>query len=212
MNKIPPKILKYFKYAVEFKCKITPPPKTSTELNFIIQNFEKLSAIDYLTNTSLNDVSIIENQGFWMKIVFNPVFNRSKVAPVFSDDDKINDDKSELKSKHIQAKLIENLDNLIAIPRYLYLKNDNSGFLSNRTHLKFNYDLSTKGSMYHNKFELSNASNNSAFIYVTKCDPPIDKYKLRASIRHNFSHFHKIDNIEIKTNPYLIVKNLQEPL
>ncbi|KAI5963495.1 uncharacterized protein KGF55_002375 [Candida pseudojiufengensis] len=207
------KLIKYFKSTIEFRCKITPPPKSSSELNFIIENFEKLGTIEYLVNTTLNDVSIIENDGFWLKIIFNPILKRSRFGPILSEEEMPTlDKKSDLVSKTIKSKFINNLYNLIAIPRYLYLKNDNPGFFTNTNHLKFVYDLSSKGSIFYNKFKLSNSSIEHPFITIIESDPTINKFKLRASIRHNYQYFHKIDNIEIIDDARRILQNLQEPL
>lgn len=207
MSKIPKRFHQYFKYAVSFKCKIIPPPKTSSEQQFIIENLQKLATVDILKSTKLNLEEMIKD-GFQLKILFNPAYKKSMLLPVSIDEDA--EPITELQSRNVanRDKLVRKLDSLIAIPRYLYVENDEK-FLRNERQIQFTHELSEKGRFLTGKYDLSLSSIENPIVSLTRADEKLNNYGLRAAIRHNVLHFHKFQSIEINTNYRYILSQLE---
>ncbi|KAI5960704.1 hypothetical protein CANMA_003966 [Candida margitis] len=207
MSKIPKRFQQYFRHAVSFKCKVVPPPKTPSELQFITQSFQNLGTIDLLKSTALNPEELTR-AGFQLNILFNPVYEKSWFSPVSSNDEFALNADSPQRNIMVRDKLVKKLENLIAIPRYLYVENDEK-FLSDQRSIQFVHDLSDRGRNFAGKYDLSLASIEDPFISITTMNEKVNKYGLRAAIRSNIQHFHKFQDIEIHTNHRLIMHKLE---
>lgn len=212
MNHLPKRFQQYFRYAVGFKCKIIPPPKTPSELQFISESFQKLATVDILKSTLLNLEELIRD-GFHLNILFNPVHKRSLFLPVSMEDETKQISDSHSRNIMTRDKLVKRLENLIAIPRYLYVENDDK-FLNNERLIEFTHELSDRGRDLVGKYDLSLASMEDPFISITRCDPTMNeklgKYRLRSAVRSNIQHFHKIQDIEIHTNHRYLIHKLED--
>ncbi|KAI5954823.1 hypothetical protein KGF57_003847 [Candida theae] len=207
MNKIPKRFEQYFKYAVGFRCKVVPPPKTTSESQFIVQNLRKLASVDFLKSTNLNSEDIIEN-GYQLDILFNPVHTKSLFSPVSVSDEPDQINTSHSRNIAARDKLVKQLENLIAIPRYLYVQNDEK-FLNNERQIQFTHKLHERNLDLAGKYDLSLASLDNPLISITQCDDKVKGFSLRAAIRSDVQHFHKFQNIEIHKNHRYILNQLE---
>ena len=130
------------------------------------------------------------------------------LLPVSIDEDA--EPITELQSRNVanRDKLVRKLDSLIAIPRYLYVENDEK-FLHNERQIQFTHELSEKGHFLTGKYDLSLASIENPIVSLTRADEKLSNYGLRAAIRHNVLHFHKFQSIEINTNYRYILSQLE---
>ena len=213
MSKIPKRFQIYFKYAVGFKCKIIPPPKTPSELHFITESFRNLATVDILKTTPLHSEALVDNKVFQVDILFSPIRKKSVFLPLSIDDEEAEQIfDSHPRNVVIRDKLKEKLLNLISIPRYLYVENDEM-FSGNQRLIQFVHELSSNGRDLLGKYDLSLGTIENPFISLTKFDPSLneklDKFRLRRAIRNDVQHFHKLQDIEIYTNHTHILHKLE---
>jgi len=70
-GKLSKTILKYFANTIGFSCRITPPPNTSLELDYLLHNFHKLAPLDNFPTISNS------NHGFFINAIYSPCRDES---------------------------------------------------------------------------------------------------------------------------------------
>ncbi|KAL6454632.1 hypothetical protein SBY92_004099 [Candida maltosa Xu316] len=192
---IPESVKKYFLNTVQFSCRITPPPRTANELNYITTNFEKLAPVDYFSTSS-------GKHGYFINVIYSPCRDKSWYRLLSNNERLVTNDGDELRDA--KRPLVDRLSRLIGIPRYSYIDN-NELFFNNEGQIIFKHTLGEKISEYNNKYTLTTAMNEDPFISVMEAQDSIDFEKLRANLRHRFQFFHKFDKVEIITSTKRVI-------
>ena len=237
-KKLSQTILKYFANTIGFSCRITPAPNTSLELDYLLQNFQKLAPLDNFQTSSdsirdhdHHDYHHHQN-GFFINAIYNPCQNESWFKLIKLDenhqlfkqiDNKLinnynnNNNNNNNNNQTIKNDFIKILTSLVAIPRYSYIEN-NQQFQNYKLQLRFDHNLQRSITNYKGKYNLTTSTIDNPFISIinNKNDKngkddevQIDYEKLRVNLRHNFQKFHKFDKIEIITNPNRLINKLK---
>lgn len=200
-EKLPKRFSKLLKYSVAFSCRLSPPPKTYAELDYILRNLQSLATVELIRSTPLDSKELVRS-GFWINILYNPTNTHSMFLPILLKDEVLNNARgenySDEKQKALQSKLLLKLGKLIAIPRYSFYcdtlaKNDDQPFV-------FRHSLKAGAEKFEGYYNLTTGTMDKPLISIAECEAPCDKRQLRSSILHNFKLFHKFDKVELFTN------------
>ncbi|KAI3406439.2 hypothetical protein KGF56_000920 [Candida oxycetoniae] len=202
MDKLPKRFHNYLKHSVRFRCKLSPPPKSSSELKFVLNVLEKLATVDILRSTSLTplDPKKLLESGFWIDILYSPCYPKSIFSPMLPKGDFPPLSKESIaKNKLAQSNFIEKLNSLVAIPRFHALETDTE-YIENQRGIKLVHQLVPSAMSYRGNYELTTSTIDNPLISIKRKEPLVNEHVLRASMRHNFQLFHKFESIAIYKN------------
>lgn len=213
-GKLSKTILKYFANTVGFSCRITPPPNTSLELDYLLHNFHKLAPLDNFQTISNS------NHGFFINAIYSPCRDESWFKLIKPDENHLFEEIDPKFTNTIKNDFINKLTSLVAIPRYSYIEN-NKDFQNYKLKIRFDHNIQRSIANYKGKYNLTTSTVDDPFISIINNDNAngtnnddddevlIDYEKLRVNLRHNFQKFHKFDKIEIITNPNRLINRLK---
>lgn len=189
----------YFRYHIAARVSAHPCPVNEHEVKFIYDNLQKIAPIEYFR---ISKGSMGNPYGTQLKVVFssgvvqlNPYEDMSDI-PLPDEFASVPSTDSQYAEvlQFQQLQICHKLHSICAIPRHSYIQSL-SGYFKGTATLPYKYQLIRNQSQFNN-FSVSHSSIEQPFCIIsagekTKLDPK-NCEAFKASIRHNFAKFHKL--------------------
>ncbi|RCK62320.1 hypothetical protein Cantr_09020 [Candida viswanathii] len=212
LHSIPYATLDYFRNSVGFSFRLSPVPTSPDDLDYIHNALNNLAPIDVFKTLYRKEA------GFFVNMIFSPcrdetwygLLSKHSPDPLQYESDTSGESPEtptiidslapEVATKYTKSKkelLIANLDKIIAIPRYEYIKG-NKEFAEDKVELQFKHGLGSPTFKGRYSFTYATGSEPIIYCYFGPGEKPIENLQsLRRDIRHNFTMFYKFDQLTI---------------
>lgn len=204
MNAINTRIAHYCQHLLHAEIVMTPPPRSSQEVAFILGSFRSLAQVEsFKFNRSIPKMA---GYGSVLSICFNASAQRSlmQLALLHNHEQSVSDctwESSQAMALRREA-LVKSLEHIIAIPRYSFLEGDEA-YSQDLLLARFKHRLVSSGLRFDGQYTITDARASDPFCRVVPepgHENSLDIDLLRKSIRHNFQKFHKFQAINLTLN------------